>query len=111
MPESDDPPQDWKLKLRYGRAQTPYQHFSVIADGTFPEPSSEFACPAGPAFMAMRVWASDADEAVHMASVFGREIGFSVSGRVQVYDTPPDEPPREKPYGYGIAFTAYDPDR
>jgi hypothetical protein len=63
MTEPDDPPKDWKLKLRYGRIQTPYQHFSTISDGVFVEPSSEFDCPAGPAFMAMRVWASSTDEA------------------------------------------------
>ena len=111
MPEREDPPKDWKLKLRYGRIQTPYEHFTIISDGVFGEPSDEFGCPAGPAFMTMRVWASDSDEAVHMASIFGEQVGFSVTGRVQVYDTPPEEPPRDEPYGYGIAFTPYDPER
>jgi hypothetical protein len=111
MPEKDDPPKDWKLRLRYGRLQTPYRHFTTISEGVFGQPSSEFGCAAGPAFMTMRVWASDADEAVRVASAFGREIGFSVTGRVYLHDTPAEEPPRDHPYGYGIAFTPYDPER
>jgi hypothetical protein len=49
----------------------------------------------------------DADEAFEMVQVIGGDIGFVVDGRVMIYDTPPDEPPREEPHGYGIAFTAY----
>ena len=111
MPQSDDPPKDWKVKLRYGLLQTPYRHFATISDGVFAEPSDEFGCPAGPAFMTMRVWASDQDEAVHMASVFGDQVGFSVTGHVHVYATPPEEPPRDGPYGYDIGFRPYHPKR
>ena len=109
MSESDAP-KDWKLKLRYGHIQTPYQHFTTISDGVFTDGSNEFDCPAGPAFMTMRMWASDTEEAARMASIIGEDIGFSVTGRVHIYDTPPEEPPRDNPHGYDISFTPYEPE-
>ncbi|MCG8588775.1 MAG: hypothetical protein MJE66_05745 [Proteobacteria bacterium] len=110
MSEPDDPPQDWKLKLRYGQLETPYRHFTTVSDGVFSEPSADFECPAGPAVMSMRVWASDTNEAADMACTFGDQIGFAVTGSVQIYDSEPEQPPRDDPFGYAIQFTPYDPD-
>ena len=111
MSEREDYPKDWKLKLRYGRLKTPYQHFNTISDGVFDEPASDFDCPAGPAIMTMRVWSSYSEEAAHMASLLGDDVGFTVTGDIQIYETPPEEPPRDGPYGYGIGFSPYDPDQ
>ncbi len=34
---------DWKLKLRYGKLQTPYQHFTLIAKGIVGELADGFS--------------------------------------------------------------------
>ena len=100
---------DWKLKLRYGKLTTPFTHFSLIADGLVREALRPgFECPVGRAYMAMSVWASDEDEAFDMIQQIGADIGFVCDGDIQLYDTPPDQPPRDAPFGYGIAFTPYD---
>lgn len=101
---------NWKLELRYGRLTTPFQHFTVIADGVAGELADGFACRPGPAVMSMKAWATDTDEAVHMVRSIGRQIGFTVAGRVEVYDTDPEQPPGEHPSGYDIAFVPYDAD-
>jgi hypothetical protein len=104
---SDKPDRDWKLKLRYGKLATPYRHFTLLADGLIRESNENNGCPAGPAFMAMKAWASSADEAVEMIGFIGPELGFAVTGRIQVYDTDPAQPPRDEPFGYDINFTPY----
>jgi len=103
-------PSDWKLKLRYGKLETPYKHFITVSDGRFEEPCSDFDCPAGPAVMTMKVWVSDQGEAFDMTYTFGDQIGFDVSGRIELYETAPEEPPRENPFGYGMIFVPYDSD-
>lgn len=99
---------DWKVKLRYGKLNTQYKHFTVIADGIVGILQDGFECRPGRAWMAMKVWASNADEATDMIQVIGGQIGFTVDGDIQVYDTEPKQPPREKPNGYDIGFTPYD---
>ena len=108
MTESNDTPSDWKLKLRYGKIKTPYQHFTLIAEGKRDIPSEEYACPAGPAFMGIKTWASSHDEAYDMVRVIGKQLGFTVTGRIMLYYTEPEEPPRDNPYGYGTNFTPFD---
>jgi hypothetical protein len=104
----DAPETDWKLKLRYGRLKTPYRHFTVIAEGLVGVLAEGFSCPPGSAFMGMKAWSSSPDESADMAQSIGREIGFTVTGRIQIYDTEPQQPPRERPYGYDIHFTPFD---
>jgi hypothetical protein len=102
----------WKLKLRYGKLQTPFQHYSVIAEGLVGELMEGFSCRKGNAFMGMKVWASSTEEAENMSRVIGREIGFDVTGRVYVYSTEPSEPPdASNPRAYQINFNPFDPDK
>ena len=103
-----DEPGDWKLKLRYGRLQTPYKHFSVLADGVAGKLSGGFECRPGRAWMTMSVWASSEEEAFDMARLIGKDIGFEVDGRMELFDTEPKEPPRDSPFAYAIGFTPYD---
>lgn len=98
---------DWKLKLRYGQITTPFQHFTLIADGIVGELEDGFECPPGTAYMGMKTWASDADEAADMIKAIGAQIGFEVTGKIQVFSTDPTEPPGENPHGYDIQFTPY----
>ena len=99
---------DWKLKLRYGQLRTEFKHFTAIAEGVVGELADGFSCRPGNAFMAMKTWASSADESADMVRVIGEKIGFKVTGNTQVYDTEPNQPPRANPFGYDIAFTPFD---
>ena len=99
---------DWKLKLRYGKLSTEFSHFTVLADGIVGNLVEGFNCRPGRAWMAMKTWAADADESAHMIRLIGENIGFTVDGDIQVYDTEPDAPPQENPHGYDIKFTPYD---
>ncbi|MEN6320855.1 MAG: hypothetical protein ABFD82_19140 [Syntrophaceae bacterium] len=99
---------DWKLKLRYGKLTTAFQHFTVLADGIVGELKEGFKCRPGRAWMAMRTWATDSDESIDMIRVIGKQIGFAVDGRVMVYVTEPEQPPGDSPHGYDIKFTPYD---
>jgi hypothetical protein len=101
---------DWKLKLRYGKLTTPYHHYTVIAEGLVGEFADSFVCPPGSAFMAMKTWASSTEESGNMITVIGRQIGFTVTGNIQIYETEPVQPPRENPFGYDINFTPFDAD-
>jgi len=104
----NDTTKDWKLKLRYGRLNTDFKHFTVLADGVVGKLRDEFDCRPGRAWMAMKAWATDGDESADMIRLIGRQIGFTVDGEIMIYDTQPEEPPRDKPFGYGIGFTPYD---
>jgi hypothetical protein len=106
---SDDP-KDWKRKLRYGKVKTEFKHFTALADGVVGNLTSGFECRPGRAWMAMKTWAIDADESADMIQVIGREIGFKVDGRIQIYSTEPTQPPSDKLHGYDIKFTPYDED-
>jgi hypothetical protein len=106
---SSEPDKDWKLKLRYGKLTTPFQHRTVIAEGIVGKLSDGFSCRPGPAFMGMKTWASSDGEASHMVSVIGERFGFTVTGRIYVYDTAPVQPPGDTPSGYDIQFTPFDP--
>lgn len=103
-----DPGKNWKLDLRYGRLSTPFRHFTLVADGLAGDLEEGFSCRSGPAVMAMKAWASDTDEAADMAISIGRQIGFSVSGRIEVFETDAEQPPGQNPYGYAIVFTPYE---
>ncbi|MCL1106330.1 hypothetical protein [Shewanella algicola] len=103
---SDD--SDWKLKLRYGKETTPYTHYTVLAEGVCGEMAEGFSCPKGNAIMGIKVWATDIDEPPYMVKSIGSQIGFEVTGEIQIYATEPEEPPRENPHGYDIQFTPFD---
>jgi hypothetical protein len=108
MDDDDSVDGAWKLKLRYGRIETPYSHFTLIAEGVVGELADGFSCRPGKAFMGMKVWASSHDEATDMIRAIGKEIGFELIGRVQIYKSEPAEPPRDNPLGYDINFTPFD---
>lgn len=98
---------DWKLKLKYGKLQTSFKHISLIAEGIVGDLQGGFECPPGNAFMGMKAWASSDEEAADMIQAIGKQIGFKVTGDIQIYYTDPSEPPKESPYGYDINFTPF----
>lgn len=99
---------DWKLKLRYGKETTPYSHYTIIADGVAGDLVDGFECRPGSAVMSMKAWASDLDEALDMIRSIGEQVGFNVSGEVEIYETEPEHPPKDNPYGYDLNFVEYD---
>lgn len=101
---------DWKLKLKFGKIKTNFNHYTVIAEGEVQEIKDGFSCPPGNAMMGMKTWAVDEAQSIDMIKVIGEQIGFIVTGRTYIYDTEPESPPKDKPYGYGINFTPYEDD-
>ena len=99
----------WKAQLRYGKIQTPFHHFTLLAEGIVGQLADGFVCPSGSAFMGMKTWASSEDEAFDMVRVIGQHIGFTVTGKIYIYATEPSEPPKVKPHGYDINFTPFNP--
>jgi hypothetical protein len=99
---------NWKLKLRYGKEATPYKHFIAIGDGLVEDLANGFECRKGPAIMAIKTWATDADESADMLRVIGSQIGFEATGGIEIYETEPEQPPKDNPFGYDINFTPYD---
>ena len=103
----EENPSDWKLKIRYGKLETPFKHFTSFAEGRMNLKENDFDCPVGPAYMAMKTWAIDADQSADMIRVIGKQVGFSATGKVEIYESDAEEPPGEKPSGYGINFTPF----
>jgi hypothetical protein len=102
---------NWKLKLRYGKLQTPFQHFTMMAEGEIVETNADFDIQVGtPAFFRMNVWALDPEQAVDMIITIGRHIGFETTGRVYTYSTEAKEPPNENPRAYDLNFTPFEKD-
>jgi len=102
---------DWRLKLRYGKLKTPYHHFTSLADGVVGNLDEGFSCRPGKAWMGMKTWANSTDESADMIKTIGEQIGFKVTGRIEIFETGPEEPPRENPYAYDIQFTPYNEDQ
>ena len=107
MTSGDSTPSDWKLKLRYGQIATPYKHFTVLAEGRMTKENNEYACPLGPAWMAMKTWATDTSESGDMIRAIGKQIGFDVTGRIEIYKTEAVQSPEDNPFGYDIGFTPF----
>ena len=102
---------DWKLKLRYGKNKTSFKHYTSLADGVVGELKEGYACRPGKAWMGMKTWASSSDESIDMIKYVGNQIGFQVTGRIEVFESDPEEPPKENPFGYDIQFTPYDEEK
>lgn len=98
---------DWKLKLRYGKITIPFKHFTVIGNCEVGELITGYFCRPGPAYVAMKIWATDSQEAADIFFSVGEQIGFSPYDKVEIFSTDAIEPPQEKPYGYDINFTPY----
>ena len=99
--------EDWKALYQAGKLETPYKHFSAIADGVAGPGAVAHGGRPGPSWLGMRLWARSADEATQMFRVFADQAGFAVKGKVEVFDTEPLEAPRDAPHFYGVRFTPY----
>ena len=104
--EADD--KERKLRLRSGQLRTAFKHYTVIAKGVAGALMPGYSCRPGNAFMGMKTWARSAEESVDMVRSVGAEIGFRVTGRIELYETEPKQPPLDHPIGYDIQFTPFD---
>ena len=111
MNHSKQQEQDWKSKLRFGKLTTPYEHYTVIAEGVVGELAEGYSCRAGSAFMSMKTWASSPEEATDMVLAIGSHIGFRISGEIHVFESNPSKPPGDRPLGYDIQFKPFDAGR
>lgn len=89
---------------------TDYTHYTLLADGQVTEANPEFGTVLGPCIMAMKVWATDPDQAADIIVAVGERLGFRPEGELQVFVTEPEEPPEEQPFGYDVQFTSYSED-
>jgi len=98
---------DWKLKLRYGRLKTPYQHFTIIVPVIINKFIEEFSAQPGRAYAGIKVWATDTDRAIDMVNNIAEHTGFKIIGKIEIYNTDPVQPPGENPNAYDINFSYY----
>lgn len=104
-----NPEKDWKIKLRNGKLKTPYRHYTAITEGDIAgELGGGFTCRPGSALMAVKAWASSSQQCADMVAAIGKQIGFAVTGRIQIYETEPSQPPEDVPIGYDLNFTPVD---
>lgn len=99
--------QDWKLKLRYGKLKTPYKHFTVLGDGQVNDLIEGFECRKGSAYMGIKIWAESIDESADVFSNIAEQIGFKITGNIEVFESEPEQPPGKNPFGYDINFTPH----
>ena len=105
---------DWFLKLKYGKIKTPFHHYTVLLDVFAEKEVTNYnsnVCPEGNAWMGVKVWANDADEAADIACTLARSIGLEINtsnNSIQIFDTKPEMPPQEKPFAYDCNFSPYD---
>ncbi|NML66583.1 hypothetical protein HHL22_15345 [Hymenobacter sp. RP-2-7] len=98
---------NWKLKLRYGKLTTIYQHFTSITEGVVAK-ESDYA--VGNAFMALKMWVKDDSEAIDLVSSVAKQVGFVIKDKVELFNTDPIQPPQQEPYGYDLKFTYFKAD-
>jgi hypothetical protein len=94
--------------LRYGRLETPYEHFTVLADVRVIEGDADLGSQVGLAWLSMKVWALSADAAADLIGAIAPQMGAEVHGSVDVYSSEPVEPPRDEPFAYDPNFVAYE---
>jgi len=98
---------DWKLKLRYGKTKTLFKHYTVIGNCEIGDLDENFSCPKGQAYVGMKIWALNTQEAADVFYSVGEQIGFTPIDKVEVFDTDAVQPPQEEAYAYDITFTPY----
>ena len=99
---------DWKVKLRYGKLKTAFQHYSIIAPVIISEYIEEFEAKPGKAYVSMKVWVAHIDDAFEVIEDVGEQTGFKITGKIEVYETEPDSPPDVSPNVYNVKFSYYD---
>jgi hypothetical protein len=66
-----------------------------------------FECPKGPAYLGIKIWATSMEESADVFSAIASEIGFNITGNIDIFTSEPKQPPQENPYGYDINLTPF----
>lgn len=98
---------DWKLKLRYGKLTTPYQHYTIIVPVVIEKYIEDFSAQPGIAYAGIKMWATDTEEAANITHWLGEEKGYMVDGNIEIYKTDPEQPPGDSSHAYDVKFTYY----
>lgn len=90
----------WKLLYRLGLLRTHYRHFTASAKGTKNGEAT---------VMSMNTWAPSKEVSADMLAVIGRELGFTLSGEVDVRENgdPGEPPPKRHPSAYAVTYIPY----
>jgi len=84
-----------------------FKHYTIIAEGWVDELNEGFKCPKGNALMGMKIWAESYEQASDVYQSVGKQIGFNLTGDIQIYESEPKEPSGENPSAYDINFTPF----
>jgi len=98
---------DWKLKLRYGKLKTPYQHYTAIVPVLINAYIEDFNAEPGTAYGGFKIWAMDTEEVVDIVESIAQQTDFVITGKIEIYKTDPVQPPQESAYAYDINFSYY----
>ena len=98
---------DWKLKLRYGKLKTSFKHYTILSEVEVGELEGGFECPKGYAFMGMKIWAESIEESADVYQNIVEQIGVKIAGKLEIYESAPEQQPGENPFGYDIKFTPF----
>jgi hypothetical protein len=93
-----------------GNGGSDFSHYAVIADGEIVEADPTRGLFIGPSVMSVKIWARDTDEAADMIIALANQMNFKIADRIEIYETEPDRAPEDRPFGYDLNFTPYDPE-
>ena len=68
----------------------------MIADGVAGPGAAKHGGKPGPAYAGIKVWASSPDEAIETGRPVLELAGFTMKGKIDVYETAPSEPARAR---------------
>lgn len=101
---------NWLQKLKLGKIKTQFHHYTVLVDVFAEEDITDYesnVCPKGKAWMGVKVWATDTEEAGDVAFQLAQSLGFEIN-EIQIFNTEPEQPPTENPSAYGVNYTPYE---
>ena len=55
----------------------------------------------------MKIWSMNEEESADLYQSVAEQIGFKLSGNMDIYETEAESPPKDNPYAYGINFSYY----
>jgi len=83
-----------------------FKHYTLISDGYVGDSTTKMH-PFGNAIFGMKVWASNASEAVDIYNQIGEQKGFEIARGIDIFDSKPEEPCRDEAYGYRISLITH----
>ena len=57
--------------------------------------------------MAIKIWSTTYDDAADLVESVAEQVEFTITGKIEIFDTAPQEPPKQNAYGYDLGFTYF----